>query len=43
MTEGARRVSVVQADPLPASMPVFQRVAMVGLGAIGGCLAMAAR
>jgi threonine dehydrogenase-like Zn-dependent dehydrogenase len=43
MTEGARPLPVVQAGQRPASAPVLERVAVVGLGAIGGCLAMAAR
>jgi prephenate dehydrogenase len=43
MTDGVRRLPVVQTGQLPASTPVFQRVAVVGLGLIGGSLAMAVR
>jgi hypothetical protein len=43
MTDVARRLPVVQTGQPPASAPIFQRVAVVGLGAIGGSLAMAAR
>ena len=43
MTDGARRLPVVQDDQRPESMPVFQRVAVIGLGMIGGSLAMAVR
>jgi len=43
MTDGARRLPVAQTGQLPASTPVFQRVAVVGLGLTGGSLAMAAR
>jgi hypothetical protein len=43
MTDVARPLPVVQTGQRPASAPVFQRVAVVGLGLIGGSLAMAAR
>jgi len=43
MTDVGRRLPVVQTGQLPASPPVFQRVAVVGLGLIGGSLAMAVR
>jgi prephenate dehydrogenase len=43
MTGVAGRLPVVQSGQLPASTPVFQRVAVVGLGLIGGSLAMALR
>jgi len=43
MTDVARPLPVVQTGQRPASTPVFQRVAVVGLGSIGGSLAMAAR
>ena len=43
MTDVARRLPVVQTGRMPASAPLFPRVAVMGLGLIGASLAMAVR
>ena len=43
MTDAARPLPLVQTGQRPASATVFQRVAVVGLGSIGGSLARAVR
>jgi prephenate dehydrogenase len=43
MTGGSRPLPVAGLDRLPESAPVFQRVAIVGLGFVGGSLAMGIR
>jgi prephenate dehydrogenase len=43
MTDVGRRLPVVQTGQLPVSTPLFERVAVIGLGLIGGSLAMAVR
>jgi len=43
VTAGGRRLPVVCDDAGPGTPPTFQRIAIIGLGAVGGSLAMAAR
>ncbi|MCX6539382.1 MAG: prephenate dehydrogenase/arogenate dehydrogenase family protein [Acidobacteria bacterium] len=43
MTDGGRRLSLREAGRLPEAEPLFERIAIVGLGLIGGSLALAAR
>ena len=43
MTDAGRRLPVVGSAPAPAAPPAFQRIAVVGLGAVGGSLALALR
>jgi len=38
-----RMVHVVQAGPVPLGKPIFDRIAVVGLGLIGGSIALSAR
>src|SRR3954464_364553 len=42
MSEG-RRLPVIQPGKRPGQEPVFQRVGVIGLGLIGGSIALAAR
>lgn len=43
MTDGAVPLPLVTGPPRPEAAPVFERVAIIGLGLMGGSLAMAAR
>lgn len=43
MAEPPRQLPVIQPDNGPAAPPVFEKVAIVGLGLIGGSIALAAR
>lgn len=43
MTDTPRRLPVIQPGSAPAAPPVFEKVAIVGLGLIGGSLALAVR
>jgi len=43
MTDGGRRLPLRMAGRLPEAAPVFERIAIVGLGLIGGSLALAAK
>jgi prephenate dehydrogenase len=43
VTDAGRRLPVIGSAPAPGTPPAFQRIAVVGLGAIGGSLAMAVR
>jgi len=43
MTGGGRVLPVIDADRLPESAPLFQRIAVIGLGSVGLSLAMALR
>jgi prephenate dehydrogenase len=43
VTDAGRRLPVVTRAPAPAAPPAFQRIAVVGLGAVGGSLALAVR
>ena len=43
MPDARRELPVIQAPEAPAEPPVFERIGIVGLGLIGGSLALAAR
>jgi prephenate dehydrogenase len=43
VSEGGRRLPVVASAPGPLAPPAFQRIAVIGLGAVGASLAMALR
>ena len=43
MTDAPRTLPVIQPPPAPAAPPPFDKVAIVGLGLIGGSIALAAR
>lgn len=43
MTGGVTRLTVLGGDPHPDRAPAFQRIAIVGLGAVGASLALALR
>ena len=43
MTDARRRLPVIGSAPAPGTPPAFQRIAVVGLGAVGGSLALALR
>ena len=43
MVVEGRRLPIVQPDPQPAEIPIFKTIAIVGLGVIGGSVALAAR
>lgn len=43
MEDGRRQLPVIQADSSSLSPPVFKKVAVIGLGLIGGSIALAAR
>jgi len=43
VTGGGTRLPVVGGAPAPGPPPGFQRIAIVGIGAVGGSLAMALR
>ena len=43
MTDGGRRLPLCEAGRLPEAEPLFERIAIVGLGVIGGSLALAAK
>ena len=43
MTGGGTRLPILEVPPVSGAAPAFQRIAVVGLGAVGGSLAMAVR
>ena len=43
MPEDGRRLSIIQPGTAATASPIFDRIAIVGLGLIGGSIALAAR
>jgi len=43
MTDGGRRLPLREVGRLPEAEPLFERIAIVGLGSIGGSIALAVR